>query len=36
MISEIRISDVSKYNFVYRQNFVISDISNFIMDIMIQ
>ena len=28
MISEILNSDISKYNFVYKQNFWISDISN--------
>ena len=28
MISEIRISDIHKYNFVYKQKFWISDISN--------
>ena len=36
MISKIRISDISKHNFVYKHNFLISDISNCNIDIKIQ
>ena len=33
MILNIRVSDTSRYDFVYKQNFWISDISNCIIDI---